>query len=152
MMNSRCVNYSRTEQHHMILPGDLNGNGRLFGGTLLSMIDEVAGMVARRHSSNCNVTTASIKNLDFKAGAYLNDILVLVGYVTYTGRTSMEIRVDTYVEDSDGMRHPINCAYFIMVALDQNNHPTPIPPLEVQTEAEKARWNIGKEHRIQFGQ
>ena len=147
MINTRSVNYSRTEQHHMILPGDLNGNGRLFGGTLLCMIDEVAGMVARRHSGNYNVTSASIKKLDFKAGAYLNDILVLVGYVTYTGRTSMEIRVDTYVEDSQGMRRPINCAYFIMVALDQNNHPTPIPTLEVQTEAEKARWSIGEEHR-----
>jgi acyl-CoA hydrolase len=150
MKQTKTVDYSRTVQHHMVLPGDLNGGGRLFGGSLLSMIDEVAGMVARRHSGNCNVTTASIEKLDFKAGAYINDILVLVGYVTYTGKTSMEVRVDTYVEDIEGMRHPINRAYLIMVAMDSNDHPTPIPALEVLTEAEKARWEIGEEHRKHY--
>lgn len=142
---------SRTELAHVVAPKDLNGGGRLFGGALLQMIDEVAGIVAKRHSECNNVTTASIDNLHFKAGAYVNDLLVLIGYVTYTGNTSMEVRIDTYVEDNLGMRKPINRAYFVMVAMDDKDRPTQVPPLIVETEGQKAEWEgaiLRKENRL----
>ena len=150
-MAGRSAELSRTEQVHVIKPGDLNGGGRLFGGILLQMIDETAAIVAKRHSMKLNVTTATIDNLVFKEGAYENELLVLVGYVTYTGRTSMEIRVDTYVENIEGMRRAINRAYLVMVAMDENDKPTPVPPLLVETEAQRAEWNaaiLRKENRI----
>lgn len=139
-MEPKTVAYSRTEQMHVVHPRDLNGGGRLFGGALLQLIDETAGIVAKRHSQCANVTTAAIDNLTFKAGAYVNDLLVIVGYVTHTGKTSMEVRVDTYVEDRNGMRRPINRAYFAMVGMDENDKPTPVPPLIVESEPEKAEW------------
>ena len=135
----------------MVKPGDLNGGGRLFGGSLLSLIDETAGIVAKRHSMRNNVTTAAIDHLVFKRGAFLNDLLVLMGYVTYTGRTSMEVRVDTYVEDIQGMRRPINRAYFVMVAMDEEDKPTPVPPLILESEGQKAEWEaalLRKENRL----
>ena len=128
-INRKTVSFSITYQVHVIKPCDLNGGGRLFGGALLSMLDEIAGIVAKRHSGCNNVTTAAIDHLDFKDGAYVNDLLVIIGYVTYTGNTSMEVRIDTYVENNEGMRHPINRAFFVMVAMGANNRPTKVPPL-----------------------
>jgi acyl-CoA hydrolase len=139
-MEAKKAEESRTVQVHVVQPKDLNGAGRLFGGALLQMIDEVAGIVAKRHSHSSNVTTAAIENLTFKCGAYNNDLLVIIGYITYTGNTSMEVRVDTYMEDTKGMRRPINRAFFIMVAMDDFDKPTKVPPLMVETESQRAEW------------
>ena len=88
------------------------------------------------------MTTASIDNLTFKRGAYLADRLVLVGRITYVGRTSCEIRVDSFIEDKEGFRHIINRAFLTYVAIDEKGNPLPIPyGLEVNTVAEKARWD-----------
>ena len=100
----------------ILMPGHINGYKRLFGGKLMEWIDVVAAVVARRHS-NCNVTTAAVDNLQFKAAAYTNSTLVLKGKITYAGNTSMEIRVDTFVEDLDGTQKEINTAYLVLVAL-----------------------------------
>lgn len=139
-MEGKTADFSKSEMIHVIQPRDLNGSGRLFGGALLQMIDELAGIVAKRHCQTANVTTAAIDNLNFKAGAYENDLLVLIGYVTYTGNTSMEVRIDTYIEDIEGMRRPINRAYFVMVAMGEDNRPTRVPPLLIETESQKAEW------------
>lgn len=143
----RSVSYSKTEQTHIVQPSDLNGGGRLFGGYLLKMIDEVAAIVAMRHTGLKTVTTAAIENLVFKSGAYVNDLIVLIGYITYTGRTSMEVRVDTYVERSDGMRYPINRAYLVLVALDNNNAPTLIPQLLLENDIQREENRMAKKRR-----
>lgn len=146
-MEPRTVDYSRTEQVHLIQPADLNGGNRLFGGALLNWIDEVAAIVAMRHSGVKTVTTASIDHLEFKAGAYLNDLIVLIGYIVYTGHTSMEVRVDTYVENTNGMRRAINRATIIMVALDEHDKPTAIPQLTLQDEIQKEQYRNAKQRR-----
>lgn len=151
MEKVRRVKDSLVEQSHMLMPRHLNGAGRLFGGQLLQWIDETAGIVARRYTGG-DVITACIDNLQFKAGAYVNDIVVIIGRVTYVGNTSIEVRVDTYVENKDGTRHPINRAYVVMVAMDQNDKPTMAPRLLLETEAEHAEWEAAlkrKEYRKQ---
>lgn len=131
---------------YQVRPEHLNGAGRLFGGQLMSWIDEIAGLVAIRHS-NTDVITVAVDNLRFMRGAYQKDILVLEGRLTYVGKTSMEVRVDTYVETLDGMRHPINRAYLTEVAVDENEKPTSVPELIIETESEKAEWEAGKRRR-----
>lgn len=151
-MEGRTVEFSRSEQMHVVHPKDLNGAGRLFGGALLQMIDELAGIVAKRHCQTANVTTAAIDNLNFKAGAYENDLIVLIGYVTYTGNTSLEVRIDTYVENQSGMRYPINRAYFVMVAMGEDDRPAKVPSLIVETESQKAEWEgalLRRENRLE---
>lgn len=141
------VSESIVETVHMVRPNHMNAAGRLFGGMLMQWLDEVAGMVAKRHA-RCNVITASVDNLRFIHGAYQGEMVVIVGKVTYVGSSSMEVRVDTYVEHlEDGMRHPINRAYFTMVALDQNEKPKRVPRLILETEAEKAEWEAGEKRR-----
>lgn len=140
------ISDSMIEQVYQVRPEHLNGAGRLFGGRLMEWIDEAAGLVAIRHSQ-CNVITASVDNLRFIRGAYQNDLLVLTGKLTYVGNTSMEVRVDTYVEALDGIRRPINRAYLTLVAVDQNGTPQKVPSVWPETESEKAEWEAGKKRR-----
>ena len=143
---AKCVADSKIEMVYQVRPEHLNGAGRLFGGQLMSWIDEIAGLVAIRHS-NTDVITVAVDNLRFMRGAYQKDILVLEGRLTYVGKTSMEVRVDTYVETLDGMRHPINRAYLTEVAVDEHEKPTSVPELIIETESEKAEWEAGKRRR-----
>ena len=144
-MIKKHVEDSRTENTYLIMPKHINGYGRLFGGILMQWIDELAGIVAHRHAGSI-VTTACVDNLNFKAGAYLGDTVVLIGRMTYVGKTSMEVRVDTYAEDADGTRRMINRAYEVLVAIDQEDRKLEVPGLIVETESEKAEW-IGGEKR-----
>ena len=141
-MEAKPARLSRTVQTQIVLNEHINGAGRLFGGRLMEWIDIVAGVAARRHSGR-NVTTASVDTLSFKAPAYLNDTVSIEGVVTCTGRTSMEVRVDTYVEALDGQRSMINRAYLVLVALDAQGHPTPVPPLLAETDEDRAEQEAG---------
>lgn len=147
-MQAKRVADSLTEQVQIIMPTHSNGAERLFGGQLVEWIDIVASVVARRHSG-CNITTAAIDNLLFKQGAFINNTLVLIGRITYVGRTSMEVRVDTYVEDLSGTRKVVNRAYLVIVAIDEKGLPTEVPGLILETEAERAEWESGiKRHEL----
>lgn len=149
-MTGKYVKDSLTEQVQILMPSHINGSDRLFGGQLVAWIDVVAAVVARRHSER-NVITAAIDNLQFKAGAYLNNTIVLIGRITYVGRTSMEVRVDTYAEDLSGIRRVINRAYLVLVAIDDNGHPVEVPPLRIETESERAEWEAGtKRHQLRI--
>ena len=146
MIEERKVAESRVETVHMVRPNHLNAAGRLFGGILMQWLDDVAGLVAKRHTRS-NIITASVDNLRFIQGAYQKDVIVIIGKATYVGNTSMEVRVDTYVENMDGMRRPINRAYFTMVALDGNDKPKRVPRLILESEEEKAEWEAAKKRR-----
>lgn len=137
---------SMVEQVFQVRPEHLNGAGRLFGGKLMEWIDEVAGLVGIRHSKS-NVLTASVDNLRFIRGAKQNDLIVLIGRITYVGNTSMEVRVDTFVEDFSGTRRPINRAYLTIVAAGTDGVPTQVPGIILQSEGEKAEWEAGKRRK-----
>lgn len=133
---------SYTEQIQIIMPGDINGANRLFGGKLMEWIDVVAAVVARRHSGY-DVTTARVDTLEFTAPAHVNETLALNGRITHVGRTSMEVRVDTFIEALDGKRMPINRAYLILVAIDENEQPVEVPRLRLNTYEEKMEFENG---------
>ncbi len=135
-----------TEQVNLVKDSDLNGSRRLFGGILLSWIDITAAIVARRHAER-NVTTVAIDDLHFIAPAHANDLVVLCGKVTYVGRTSIEVGVESYVERLDGTRTLINRAHVVMVALDENEHPCEVPGLEPETDEEKAELLAGEKRK-----
>ena len=78
--------------------------------------------------------------------------MVLVARMTYVGRSSCEVRVDSYIEDKEGFRRVINRAFLTFVAIDKNGKPVPIPyGLEVNSVSEKARWDgalLRRENRL----
>ncbi|MBR2941919.1 MAG: acyl-CoA thioesterase [Clostridia bacterium] len=145
-IEAKTVDDSRVETIHIVRPNHLNGANRLFGGILMQWIDEVAGIVAKRHSMG-NVTTASVDNLTFLHGAYQNEMVVIQGKLTWVGTTSMEVCVDTYVENNLGERRRINNAHFMMVALDENDKPMRVPDLILKTENDHLAWAHGEERR-----
>lgn len=148
MRKQKRVADTRTEQTYLIMQRHINGYGRLFGGQLMMWIDELAGIVGKRHAE-CEITTACIDQLNFKNAAYLNDTVVLIGRMTYTGRTSMEVRVDTYAESLDGIRRMINTAYIVMVAIDKDGHAVEVPELICETAEQKMEWE-GAERRYKL--
>lgn len=140
------VEDSLTEQSHLLFPRSLNANNRLFGGQLLEWIDETAGIVAKRHAE-CNVVTVAIDNMYFKAGATEADTVYLRGRLTYVGRSSMEVRIDSYAEKLDGTRKMINRAYFVMVGTDENQKPVEVPGLIVEGVTEEIEWEAAKKRQ-----
>ncbi|MBO5837941.1 MAG: acyl-CoA thioesterase [Oscillospiraceae bacterium] len=146
MAEMKKVEDSLTEQQYLICPAHINHYGRLFGGQLLKWIDELAGIVAIRHCG-CTVTTAAIDNLQFRAPAYTGDMIVLRGWVTCVGRSSMEVRVDTYREALDGRREMINEAYIDMVAIDCHGKPQQVPGLLIETEEQQKQWDAAQKRR-----
>ena len=146
MEEKRRISDSKVESLHLVRMTHLNGAGRLFGGMLMQWIDEVAALVAKKHS-RMNITTASIDHLQFLQGAFRDDIIVLQGKVTYVGRTSMDVKVETYVEDRDGSRTLINCAYLTEVALGKDGKPAEVPRLMLETEEDRREWAKGERRR-----
>lgn len=138
-MTGKTVLESVTSHVEIIMPRHTNGSDRLFGGQLMAWIDIVAAVVARRHSG-CEVTTAAVDHLTFEAPAFLNTTVLLEGRMTRAGRTSMEVRVDTFSESLDGKRARINRAYLLLVAIDSQNRPTAVPPLILQTDEDREEW------------
>lgn len=146
MCTAKTVADSRATHVQILMPGDLNGYSRLFGGKLMEWIDVVAAVVARRHAG-CEVTTACIDTLEFQAPAYANDTVALEGRMTHVGRTSMEVRVDTYVEELGGSRRQVNRAYLVLVALNDDHRPAYVPRLTLVTDEERAEWEAGERRR-----
>ena len=144
---SKTVSDSRTELTHLIFPKSLNSSGRLYGGELLGWLDEMAGVVSKRHAGT-DVVTASIDHMDFKAGAGEGDMVYILGYITHVGNTSMEVRIDSYVEElKTGLRHLINTAYFVMVAIGDDGRPTQVPSLTISSISEQAEWEAGQKRQ-----
>ncbi|MBR4428703.1 MAG: acyl-CoA thioesterase [Clostridia bacterium] len=130
-----------TTSVQIVLPQHCNGykKPRLFGGQLMAWIDITGAVAARRYTQKA-VTTVCIDNLNFLNPAYLNDTVVLEARVTWTGRTSLEVRVDSYVEQLDGIRKCVNRAYLVFVALDNDDKPSEVPPFNPETDEEKQEY------------
>lgn len=147
MEKQKHVYESKTERVEVLMPQHINGSGRLFGGKLMEWIDITAAVTARRHSEH-NVTTASVDKLDFMAPAFEDDTLVLKGKITYVGKTSMEVKVNTFVEKLSGERKKINTAYLTMVAIDKDGKPTEVPRLICDTKSERDEYEAGEKRRL----
>lgn len=140
------VKDSMVEIAHIVRPTDLNSAKRLFGGTLMAWIDETAVIVAKRHAM-MNVTTASVDNLSFLSAARMRDVIVIIGKITYVGTTSMEVKVESFVEHINGERELVNRAYITMVGLDDDGLPAKIPELILETPEEIAENEQAKVRR-----
>ena len=140
----------RTTTVQIVMVSHVNGANRLFGGQLMEWIDVTAAVEARRHAYS-DVTTAAIDALEFLAPVFLNDTLVLQAEVTWTGKTSIEVRVETYREHLNGERVLVNRAYFLFVAVDENGKPRPVKPFIPHGPVQQREWENAikrREHRL----
>ncbi|MEM7247622.1 MAG: acyl-CoA thioesterase [Acidobacteriota bacterium] len=128
-----------------VLPADTNTYGNLFGGQMVAWIDKVASITAFRHARQ-NVVTASIDHLDFLAPVHLGDILTLRSALNYVGRSSMEVEVEVVTENRlTGATQQACRALLTFVAIDENERPSPVPRLDLQTDDERRRYQQGLE-------
>lgn len=125
----------------IIMSSHINGVGRLFGGQLMSWIDVIGAVEARRWAK-CDVTTIAVDNLTFLKPAFENDTVILQADLTWTGRTSMEVCVKTFVEDlRTGEREMINKAYLVFVAVTDDGSTVQIPTFHPMTDEENFEWS-----------
>ena len=138
----------KTTSVQIVLPQHCNGYAkpRLFGGQIMAWIDIVGAVAARRYTQRA-VTTVCVDNLTFLKPAYLNDTVVQEAVVTWTGNTSLEVRVDSFVERLDGSREQVNRAYAVFVALDESDVPAHVPPFTPETDEEKTEYAAAQERR-----
>ncbi|MBS4179241.1 acyl-CoA thioesterase [Lederbergia citrea] len=121
-----------------VLPPDTNHHGTLFGGKLMSYIDDVASIAAVKFARNM-VVTASTDSVDFIKPIRTGDAVTLKAMVTWTGRSSMEVFVKITSEHLlTGEQSIAALSFLTFVALDDTGKPTPVP--EVVPETEEERW------------
>ncbi|SEQ88307.1 acyl-CoA thioesterase [Piscibacillus halophilus] len=152
-MEKISSNVSRTTLTKLVLPPDTNHMGTIFGGTVLSYIDEIAAITAMKHSAEV-VVTASIDTVNFLSSARVGDILTLEGVVISTGRTSMEVYVKVECEKYKTRERVLTTTSILtMVAIDEHGQPVPVPGVIPETEEEKNLLQTAKkrkERRLQI--
>ena len=108
-------------------PGDINSNGHIFGGWVLSQMDIAAGIVASRRAMG-PVATVAIEAMEFIAPILLHDIISVYAWIERTGRSSMAIRIEVIADRDRGSRQvKVTEGVFTFVALDPDNRPRPLP-------------------------
>jgi acyl-CoA hydrolase len=138
---------SRVETAQIVLPGDTNTHGTIFGGILMQWIDIAAGIASARHSGG-PVVTASIDRLHFLTPVRLGEIVILQAQVNFAGKTSMEIGVRVFAEDQTTFeRRQTTRAYATFVAVDEFGRPRDVPPLVLETAEERRRFEDAKRRR-----
>ena len=107
-------------------PGDINSNGHIFGGWVLSQMDIAGGIVAGRTAQGATATVA-IEAMTFIAPVLLQDIISVYAQVERRGRTSMGIRVEVVADRARGAEQvKVTDGLFTFVALDDSQRPRPI--------------------------
>jgi acyl-CoA thioesterase YciA len=107
-------------------PGDINANGHIFGGWVLSQMDIAAGIVASREAQG-SVATVAIEAMEFIAPILLRDLVSVYAGVERVGRTSIAIRIEVVATRDRGMTEvKVTEGLFTFVALDANHRPRPV--------------------------
>jgi acyl-CoA thioesterase YciA len=109
-------------------PADINSNGHIFGGWVLSQMDIAGGIVAARIAQGPTATVA-IEGMAFIAPILLRDIVSVYAHLERRGRTSMAIRVEVIATRDRGETEvKVTEGLFTFVALDADHRPRPLPP------------------------
>ena len=145
----KTVKESRIVMARMMQPPDANAWGNVHGGTILRLVDEAGGVVALRHS-RCRCVTVAMDSMIFKQPVYIGDLLTITAYLTWVGRTSMEVEARIAAEDMrTGVTRHAGTSYLVYVAIDDLGHPVPVPRLLLETEEERERGRAAEERRAQ---
>jgi acyl-CoA thioesterase YciA len=108
-------------------PGDINANGHIFGGWVLSQMDIAAGIVASRRAKG-PVATVAIEAMEFITPILLHDVISVYARIERTGRTSMAIRIEVIASRNRGTDEvKVTEGVFTFVALDEDNRPRALP-------------------------
>jgi acyl-CoA hydrolase len=144
---SKTPSESAIEMREMVMPGDTNPHGTIFGGKIMSWMDIAAAMCASRHCEN-PVVTVHISDIDFISPIKVGSHVVIKTSVNYVGKTSMVIGVKVESENPyTGQVRKTTKAYLTFVAVDEFGKPIPVPALTPETEDEKRRYDNAQKRK-----
>ena len=107
-------------------PSDINSNGHIFGGWVLSQMDIAAGIVASRRAKGA-VATVAIDKMEFLAPIHLRDLISVYAEIERVGRTSMAIRIQVIASRDGGETEvKVTEGVFTFVAIDEQARPRPV--------------------------
>ncbi|XP_066546886.1 cytosolic acyl coenzyme A thioester hydrolase isoform X6 [Amia ocellicauda] len=145
------VGFSQSSLIHLVGPSDCTLHGFVHGGVTMKLMDEVAGIVAARHCKT-NIVTASVDAINFHRKIKKGCVVSVSGRMTFTSNKSMEIEVfvdaDPLVEAARGKYRAVT-AFFTYISLDKEGKPLSVPPLKLENEEEKKRFEEGKVRYLQ---
>jgi len=124
----------------IVLPGETNPLGNLFGGELLARMDRACSIAAQRHSRRI-VVTASVNHVAFNKAVPVGSVVTIEAKVSRAFTSSMEIYVDVWVEDRESRERTIvNEGIYTFVAVDRTGTPVKVPEIKPETKLEKERY------------
>lgn len=131
----------------LVTPNMANFGGKMHGGDVLKILDQVAYTCATRYCGQYAVTL-SVDRVLFKHPIYIGELLRFLARVNYTGRTSMEVGIKVIAENikKESVRHTNTC-YFTMVALDEDGKAVPVPPLSLRSDTDRQRFAAAQARR-----
>ncbi|WP_192822550.1 acyl-CoA thioesterase [Rufibacter sp. LB8] len=136
----RPVSHSRTTLTELMIPSYANFGGKIHGGILLSLMDKVAYACAAKHAGNYCVTV-TVDGVNFLQPVEVGELVSLLASVNYVGRTSLLVGIKVIAENvkSGTVKHT-NTSYFTMVAKGEDDKPTKVPGLTLETPEDARRF------------
>ncbi|MGK0326374.1 MAG: hypothetical protein ACJA1D_001727, partial [Polaribacter sp.] len=136
----KYIKESQVTITQLMLPSHSNFSGKIHGGHILNLMDQIAFACASKHSGNYCVT-ASVNKVDFLNPIEVGELVTLKASINYSGRTSMVVGLRVESENiRTGKKKHCNSSYFTMVAKDDNGKSTPIPGVILTTTDEIKRF------------
>ncbi|APU69683.1 MAG: acyl-CoA thioesterase [Bacteroidota bacterium] len=140
MNDFKTVKESQVVISELMLPSHSNFNGKIHGGYILSLLDQIAFACASKHSGKYCVT-ASVDTVDFLKPIEIGELVTMRASVNFVGHSSMVIGIRVEAENiQTGQRKHCNSSYFTMVAKDQEGKSVNVPGLILQSENEIRRF------------
>lgn len=145
----KTIEESQITLTQLMLPSHSNFSGKIHGGFILGLMDQIAFACASKHSRNYCVT-ASVNKVDFLNPIEVGELITLKASVNYTGRTSMVIGVRVESENiQTGERKHCNSSYFTMVAKDDQGNNVKVPGIILKTRDSVRRFSRSIERQEQ---
>ena len=123
----------------LMTPDTANFSGKVHGGTILKLLDQVAYACASRYAGTY-VVTLSVDQVMFRQPIHVGELVTFLASVNHTGNSSMEVGIKVIAENirTQDKRH-VNSCFFTMVAVDEGGKPAAVPPLRPFTPDERRR-------------
>jgi acyl-CoA thioesterase YciA len=114
------------------MPADTNANGDIFGGWVLSQMDQAGGIAAVERAQG-RVVTIAVEAMTFIRPVKIGDVLCVYTAIDYIGRTSMKIHIEAWARRfRTHSRDKVTDATFTFVAIDENGRPRAVPRLPAE--------------------
>ncbi|WP_373519150.1 acyl-CoA thioesterase [Pricia sp.] len=147
MKNYKPSSDSRVSITELMLPSHSNFGGKVHGGHILNLMDQIAFACSSKHSQ-CYCVTASVNRVDFLDPVEVGELITLRASINYTGKTSMVVGVRVDAENiTEGTKRHCNSSYFTMVAKDAQGNSVPVPGLILENEQAVRRFARSKQRK-----